>query len=257
MTKIYKFCQFTLTEHSNLVCDENIINLPPKEFLVLRFLLENAGSIVDKEMIIDAVWDGETVSDESLTRCIYVIRRVLGQDSDKRFIETVYGRGYRFIPRVEVIHLESEYETSKSKKGCCIAAFPFVMSNPTESAMLHEYMLKDLHQIANISHDSVHIIPSLLTRFCKEYAEMSLFIKDNGVDYYISGIEIKYPQDTIISLELVRASDHFVMIRESMTLTGNVNIDILTQRNLVIDFCKHLNINLLNHQYMISDDKAA
>ena len=69
------------------------VSVRPKCFDVLAFMVENAGELVTKEMIFDAVWPGVTVSDESLTRCISDIRKALG-DRQRRIIRTVPGRGY-------------------------------------------------------------------------------------------------------------------------------------------------------------------
>ena len=54
--------------------------LRPKSFDVLRYLVENAGRVVTKQELIEAVWPNVTVSDESLTQCISEVRRAIGDD---------------------------------------------------------------------------------------------------------------------------------------------------------------------------------
>jgi adenylate cyclase len=71
------------------------LNLRPKSFEVLLYLVERAGEIVAKDEVIQAVWADATVTDESLTRCISEIRHVLGDDGQS-MIKTVARRGYRF-----------------------------------------------------------------------------------------------------------------------------------------------------------------
>jgi TolB-like protein len=71
------------------------IELRPKSFEVLRYLVENAGRLVPKDEIIRAVWPNVTVTDESLTRCVSDIRLALA-DADQRIIKTVPRRGYVF-----------------------------------------------------------------------------------------------------------------------------------------------------------------
>jgi DNA-binding winged helix-turn-helix (wHTH) protein len=39
------------------------VDLPPKAFDVLRFLAENAGRLVSKQELLDAVWPGVSVTD--------------------------------------------------------------------------------------------------------------------------------------------------------------------------------------------------
>jgi DNA-binding winged helix-turn-helix (wHTH) protein len=69
------------------------VTLRPKSFDVLRYLMEHSGRVVAKEELIDAVWPGITVSDESLAQCISEVRRVLGGDK-RDLIRTVPKRGY-------------------------------------------------------------------------------------------------------------------------------------------------------------------
>jgi DNA-binding winged helix-turn-helix (wHTH) protein len=69
------------------------IELPPKPFAVLRHLAENAGRLVSKDELHDAVWRKVTVADDSLVQCIRELRQKLGDDSH-RLIKTVPRRGY-------------------------------------------------------------------------------------------------------------------------------------------------------------------
>src|SRR5215471_16191909 len=75
--------------------------LSPKTFAVLRCLVTQAGQLVTKDTLLEAVWPDTAVSESILTVVIRTLRRVLGdQARTPCFIETVYGRGYRFIAPV-------------------------------------------------------------------------------------------------------------------------------------------------------------
>ncbi len=77
--------------------------LEPKAFRVLLFLLQNPQKLITKEVLLDAVWGETAVSENSLTRSIALLRRLLGDDTHvPRFIETVATVGYRFVCPVEV-----------------------------------------------------------------------------------------------------------------------------------------------------------
>ncbi|MFC6297230.1 transcriptional regulator [Pseudomonas sp. CCM 7893] len=76
------------------------IQLPPKECQVLRLLLASAGVLVTKDHLLERAWPSGEVAEESLTRCIYSLRKHLRDD--KGFIKTIYGRGYRFTCPVDV-----------------------------------------------------------------------------------------------------------------------------------------------------------
>jgi Tol biopolymer transport system component/DNA-binding winged helix-turn-helix (wHTH) protein len=75
----------------------------PKAFRVLLFLLRNPGRLVSKDEILGAVWNDCAVSDNSLTRSIATLRRLLGDDThEPRYISTVPTVGYRFLCDVTV-----------------------------------------------------------------------------------------------------------------------------------------------------------
>lgn len=69
------------------------IELRPKAFEVLRCLAENAGRLVTKGELYEAVWPNVVVSDGSITQCIRELRNKLGDDGHS-LIKTVSRRGY-------------------------------------------------------------------------------------------------------------------------------------------------------------------
>jgi DNA-binding winged helix-turn-helix (wHTH) protein/Tol biopolymer transport system component len=78
------------------------VEIEPKAFRVLVYLIRHAGHLVSKSELIDAVWGETAVTDNSLTRAIALLRRVLEDDPHQpHFIETVSTAGYRFICPVE------------------------------------------------------------------------------------------------------------------------------------------------------------
>ena len=59
--------------------------------------------MISKEELLNAVWGDTAVGDGSLTRSIFLLRRLLGDDPrEPRYIETVATVGYRFVFKVEV-----------------------------------------------------------------------------------------------------------------------------------------------------------
>ena len=77
------------------------IVLRPKTFEVLRYLLERPRQLVTKAALLDAVWPKLAVSDSMPAICVGELRRALGDEaSTPHLIETVHGRGYRFIAEV-------------------------------------------------------------------------------------------------------------------------------------------------------------
>jgi DNA-binding winged helix-turn-helix (wHTH) protein/predicted ATPase len=74
------------------------IALGRKAIAVLRRLVEQPGQLVGKDDLFDAAWPQTAVSEAVLTTAIRELRHALGDPArTPRFIETVHGRGYRFI----------------------------------------------------------------------------------------------------------------------------------------------------------------
>ena len=80
------------------------LELSRKEFDLLRLLMENAGSVVTRERLIDEVWDTNWFgSTKTLDVHVSGLRKKLGDDSaDPRYIHTVRGVGFRFAGADEV-----------------------------------------------------------------------------------------------------------------------------------------------------------
>jgi TolB-like protein/DNA-binding winged helix-turn-helix (wHTH) protein len=73
------------------------VELRPQAFAVLAHLAANPGRVIGKAELIDAVWQGLAVTDDSLVQCIHEIRRALHDDA-RTVIRTVPRRGYLFQP---------------------------------------------------------------------------------------------------------------------------------------------------------------
>ncbi len=77
------------------------IPLRRKSFAMLRHLAERPGRLVTRRELLAAVWPDVHVGDGLPRDSLLEIRRALGDDPRApRFVETVRGRGYRFVPPV-------------------------------------------------------------------------------------------------------------------------------------------------------------
>jgi predicted ATPase/DNA-binding winged helix-turn-helix (wHTH) protein len=67
-------------------------------FDVLRYLIAHRDRVVPKEELLDEVWGDRFVSESALTSRVKAARRAVGDDGGaQRIIETIRGRGYRFV----------------------------------------------------------------------------------------------------------------------------------------------------------------
>jgi DNA-binding response OmpR family regulator len=76
------------------------LQLSPREFELLSFLVANAGKTVTRDQVMGAIWGGEWFgSPKTLDMNVLALRRKLGDDANSpRHIVTVRGVGLRFAP---------------------------------------------------------------------------------------------------------------------------------------------------------------
>jgi DNA-binding winged helix-turn-helix (wHTH) protein/TolB-like protein len=81
--------------------DGQAVPLTGKAFEILWVLLEHAGELVSKEILMQAVWPDTAVEENNLTVNISGLRKALGDTAaSPRLIVTVSGRGYRFAGQI-------------------------------------------------------------------------------------------------------------------------------------------------------------
>lgn len=69
-----------------------------KEFEIIRFLSQNAGMVFDRETIYEKLWGYDGEGDSIVIKeHIRKIRNKLSSYTDKNYIETVWGVGYKWI----------------------------------------------------------------------------------------------------------------------------------------------------------------
>lgn len=118
--QFYVFANFRLDVSEKILLHEgNPVPLTPKVFDTLKVLLENAGHLLEKDELIQKIWQDRFVEESNLTFNIKMLRRALGDNAaHPRFIETVPRRGYRFIAEVK-----ETFQASESNNGAAKAFF--------------------------------------------------------------------------------------------------------------------------------------
>ena len=73
--------------------------LRPKAYALLTHLARHIGRVVPKSELMDTVWPGVFVTEDSLTQSVREIRKVLGEE----MVRTVSKRGYMLVPETEAV----------------------------------------------------------------------------------------------------------------------------------------------------------
>jgi pimeloyl-ACP methyl ester carboxylesterase/DNA-binding winged helix-turn-helix (wHTH) protein len=99
----YRFGERVLdTTRYELSCDGELVHVEPQVFDVLAHLVEHRDRVVPKTELLDVVWGHQFVSESALTTRIKQLRQAVGDSGrEQRVVQTVHGRGYRFIAPVE------------------------------------------------------------------------------------------------------------------------------------------------------------
>jgi DNA-binding winged helix-turn-helix (wHTH) protein/Flp pilus assembly protein TadD len=80
-----------------LLSDDEPVHLRPQAYEVLRYLAAHRGRLILKDELIQQIWQGRAVGNDSLVQCLRDVRQALGPEAGA-FIRTVRGRGYLFDP---------------------------------------------------------------------------------------------------------------------------------------------------------------
>jgi DNA-binding winged helix-turn-helix (wHTH) protein/predicted ATPase len=108
---IYTFeaCELDL-ERYELRYAGKLVKIEPQVFNILAYLIRHRDRVVTKREFLEQLWAGRFVSEATLTSRLTAARRAIGdRGREQRVIQTVHGRGYRFIAAVTA-QLESAGE---------------------------------------------------------------------------------------------------------------------------------------------------
>lgn len=77
------------------------LGLTPRVLDTLIYLVQRPGKLLTRDALMDSIWPDAYVEPNNLSQNVAKLRRLLGETpGQNRFIETVPGRGYRFIAEV-------------------------------------------------------------------------------------------------------------------------------------------------------------
>lgn len=101
----WQIAQFTFCDQQqSLTTSEGVVYLEPMMVELLSYFCQNVDEIVSKDQLIEQVWLGRTVSDNTVSKLITKLRKVLADDvRQPKFIATFPKKGYKFIAKASVL----------------------------------------------------------------------------------------------------------------------------------------------------------
>jgi pimeloyl-ACP methyl ester carboxylesterase/DNA-binding winged helix-turn-helix (wHTH) protein len=101
----YRFDSSVLdTTRYELSRDGELVHVEPQVFDVLAHLIEHRDRVVTKAELLDVVWGHQFVSESALTTRVKQARQAIGDSGrEQRIVQTVHGRGYRFVAPVDEV----------------------------------------------------------------------------------------------------------------------------------------------------------
>jgi Tol biopolymer transport system component/DNA-binding winged helix-turn-helix (wHTH) protein len=104
MGQRYEFAEFVLDPQEGLLSRwDKPLKATPRLLALLEALVDRPGRLVEKQELLDRVWEGTSVGEANLTVQVSKLRRLLEETEERVFIETVPTRGYRFLVPVRVV----------------------------------------------------------------------------------------------------------------------------------------------------------
>ncbi len=99
-------CQLTIDRHARRAAlDGRLLDLSPKTFAVLEYLMTHPDEVVSRERLLQLVWGWEyPAGTRTVDTRMFELRKILGDNpAQPIFIETRAGEGYCFIAPVKIL----------------------------------------------------------------------------------------------------------------------------------------------------------
>jgi len=183
------------------------VELRPKSFHVLEYLVKNAGRLVAKEELIKAVWPHVVVTDESLTRCVSEVRSAL-DDSEQQIIRTVPRRGYVLaVPVVAASTPDQKAPFTGDRPRLSIVVLPFAdLTGDSGQRYLADAITEGLTAYLSRIRDSFVIARSTASTYQARALDVKRIGRELGVRYVLEGSEQRTATRVRVNVRLVDAA---------------------------------------------------
>ena len=184
------------------------VQISNKAFQLLRLLVGNPNRLLTKDHILDAVWGDVCVSEGLIKEYIHDLRLALGDDPKQpRYIETVHGRGYRFLGGVEAVDRPADIDQQTPPDKPSLAVLPFTnISDDTKEEYFADGITEDI--ITELSRfRSLFVIARNSSFTYKGRAANAQEIgRDLGVRYLVEGSVRRVGKRVRVTAQLIESA---------------------------------------------------
>ena len=214
--------QFDLSNRLLKRADETI-SLNRKAIDILVLLLTNAGRVVEKDELLREVWPNTFVEEGNLAQHVFTLRKALGDERGvARYIETVTGRGYRFIGSVVENHGTNgqpgvhQQELGAQNQPPVVAVLPFinVLGDPELEYLVQGLSDNIINNLSRISKLRV-MSRSAVFRYKSKAIDPQQAGKDLEAQVVLVGKINSQAGHSVIEVELVNTSTGWLLWGES------------------------------------------
>jgi len=184
------------------------VKLTHQAFRLLEALVERSGEVLSREELRKRLWPANTYVDfeHSLNKAIHCLREVLGDSaSNPRFIETIPGRGYRFVPVAQ-----KQRDSQREKKhltSVAVLPFTFSCSQHAESDFIAGQLTATLINVLSCESEVRVLAFHTLKHYERSGKSPSVIGAELGVKAVLIGEILQRNSEVLIHAELIDVRD--------------------------------------------------
>lgn len=212
----YEFGPFRLDmQRYLLIRSGEPIQLSPKAFKTLMVLIENRERVVSKDELLQAIWPDAHVEESNLAQNIFVIRKVLAEGDNGRYIVTIPGTGYRFVGKVAENRATQDPPTRLSadlispmlrEPGTLIAVLPFRCLSGQDEILGLGLADALITRLSNLKQVRVRPTSSVL-RYRDLRDDLTVVGSELKVDALVDGVFQRVGEQIRVSVQFIRVVD--------------------------------------------------
>lgn len=214
MRYVFANCELD-TERRELRRSGKAVPVAPQVFDLLRYFLHNRDRVVSKDDLVEAIWNGRSVTDAALTTRLNVVRRAIGDSGDdKRLIKTLPRKGFRFVGSVQEIGGPNDATTTGNAAAPVfaragkpsIAVLPFQnLSGDPAQEYLADGMTEDITTLLSETRDFLVIARGSMLAYKTRTIDVGDIGRQLDVRYVLEGSVRRAANKIHVTAQLVEA----------------------------------------------------